>query len=264
MDKKLITYSVIIPIYNQEEYLNTTISSLLCNIRPCDEAILIDDCSTDSSYKILLELAGGLPNFRILKNDVNMGHVETLNRAANLAKNDYLIVIGGDDVLSKDYIAQLNLNIVPSADVCFPPVMFFRFDEEINSPDLSTRNSILNLKQLALSWGSFHGEKYSIIGCVIKRDSFLAVGGFSKEFIVEDHELFLRMAKNGYSLMLIGGSGAYYRFNPNSISKKSILMLQQDIKIIARHITFPFALLCMFRRVISITIVNTKRKFGLN
>lgn len=96
MDKIL----VIIPIYNVEKYLEGAIESVLQQTHKNFELVLIDDCSTDNSYKIAKSYEH-LDNVTVLKNDKNKGCYYTRNRGLELFKDkewDYFTIHDGDDV----------------------------------------------------------------------------------------------------------------------------------------------------------------------
>lgn len=91
---------VIIPIYNVEDYLKGAIESVLQQTHTDFELVLIDDCSTDNSYKIAKSYEH-LDNVTVLKNDKNRGCYYTRNRGLKLFKDrewDYFTVHDGDDI----------------------------------------------------------------------------------------------------------------------------------------------------------------------
>ena len=85
-NKKLL---VIIPIFNVEEYLEGAIESVLQQTFQNFELVLIDDGSTDNSYKIAKSYEH-LDKVTLLKNDINKGCYYTRNKGLELfAKGDF-------------------------------------------------------------------------------------------------------------------------------------------------------------------------------
>lgn len=93
------TLSIIIPVYNKEEYLEEVIKSIFEQSYEDVEVICIDDCSTDNSLNKLKELSRTYSKLIILKNKINMGSGKTRNRGIKKAKGDYILFIDADDYL---------------------------------------------------------------------------------------------------------------------------------------------------------------------
>lgn len=100
-----ILCSVLIPVYNGEKFLEKTIKSCLAQtIVDKVEIIVIDDCSSDSSFEIMQHLASLYSNIMALKNENNSGINKTVNKAASLARGKYLMFLGHDDMLRPNHI----------------------------------------------------------------------------------------------------------------------------------------------------------------
>ncbi len=76
-----ITFSVILPNFNHEHYLNDLISVMLKQAAQPNEIIVIDDGSTDNSVKIVCKLAKKYPIIKLLQNDKNRGVMFSLEKA---------------------------------------------------------------------------------------------------------------------------------------------------------------------------------------
>lgn len=92
--------SVIIPVYNLEDYLHVCINSVLRQSYQDFEIICIDDASTDSSLEILEYFAQKDSRVKILKNDSNKGPGYSRNRGLDIAKGKYISFLDGDDWFS--------------------------------------------------------------------------------------------------------------------------------------------------------------------
>lgn len=91
--------SVIIPVYNVEEYLQECIFSVLNQTYENFEIICIDDCSTDSSFQILKELEKTDDRIKVFKNEVNSSLGFTRNKGLKIAKGKYVLFLDSDDWL---------------------------------------------------------------------------------------------------------------------------------------------------------------------
>ena len=91
--------SVIIPVYNVEDYLHVCLNSILKQTYQDFEVICIDDASTDFSLEILEYFSKKDSRIKVLKNYVNMGLGYSRNKGLNEANGDYLIFLMGNDWL---------------------------------------------------------------------------------------------------------------------------------------------------------------------
>ena len=100
--------SVIVPVYNVERYLRDCLDSLLHQTMPQDEMeiLLINDGSTDNSYKICQEYADLFSVFKLFSKE-NEGLSATRNYGINRAKGKYLMYIDSDDTLALDTVKEV-------------------------------------------------------------------------------------------------------------------------------------------------------------
>ena len=106
--KELI--SVIIPVYNGEEYLKRCIDSVLNQTYKNLEIIVINDGSKDNSKSILDEYEKKYPDIIVHVDQENKGVAKTRNRAINMAKGEYITFCDNDDFFDEDYIETLYKN----------------------------------------------------------------------------------------------------------------------------------------------------------
>jgi glycosyltransferase involved in cell wall biosynthesis len=103
------TVSILIPVYNVEEYLNDCVQSILSQARDCNiEILLLDDCSTDTSREICLELCVLYPDrIRLLSHDQNSGLSAARNSLLEASRGEYLWFIDSDDYLLPGTLQKL-------------------------------------------------------------------------------------------------------------------------------------------------------------
>ena len=102
-------YSVIIPIYNAEKYLNQCISSLLRQNYEEFELILVNDCSTDKSYEICKQYENKDTRVLVLNQETNKGVSAARNRGIDCASGKYILFVDSDDFVTEDYFETLDL-----------------------------------------------------------------------------------------------------------------------------------------------------------
>lgn len=99
--------SVIIPVYNVEQYLKTCIDSVLHQTYRDIEIILVDDGSTDSSGQICKEYANAHPNIRLIQ-QANGGISVARNAALDVAKGEYIYFLDSDDYIAPNALSRLH------------------------------------------------------------------------------------------------------------------------------------------------------------
>ena len=91
--------SIIVPVYNTEEYLEECLNCLVNQTIKNIEIICIDDASTDDSLKILNLYAKSDDRIIVLNNETNIGQSTTRNLAIEKAKGEYITFFDSDDVI---------------------------------------------------------------------------------------------------------------------------------------------------------------------
>ena len=94
--------SVIIPVYNVEDYLHVCLNSVLKQTYQNFEIICFDDASTDSSTEILEYFTQKDSRIKILKNDSNKGPGYSRNKGLEVAQGKYISFLDADDWFSPD------------------------------------------------------------------------------------------------------------------------------------------------------------------
>jgi glycosyltransferase involved in cell wall biosynthesis len=93
-----VTVTVVLPNYNHSQYLRESLGSLLGQIRPADEVIVIDDASTDDSIAVILDVICSTPNAKLIRNTKNSGAVAAMNKGLAVASGDIVFFAAADDV----------------------------------------------------------------------------------------------------------------------------------------------------------------------
>ena len=86
-----------ITCHNAHDTISRAISSALNQEYENFEVLVVDDCSTDGSWKILCEIAKLEPRLKILRHDVNRGYAASLNTIVTNASGLYIAIFDDDD-----------------------------------------------------------------------------------------------------------------------------------------------------------------------
>ena len=109
-------FSVIVPVYNSEKYLATSLDSLLYQDFADVEFLCINDGSTDNSLSILEEYATLDSRFRVV-NKENGGPSSARNLGINLARGKYICFLDSDDYYSENALEILQESIKDDPEV---------------------------------------------------------------------------------------------------------------------------------------------------
>ena len=114
------TISIIIPVFNVEKYVKETLISVKKQSSRPDEVIIINDGSTDDSFRIVKDLSDS-GSWKIFETK-NQGLGLTRNYGKSLAKGDYIYFLDSDDILDHNFIFDMR-NLIK--DYNQPDVILF-------------------------------------------------------------------------------------------------------------------------------------------
>ena len=98
--------SVVMPVYNPGKYLVDAIDSILSQTFSNFEFIIVDDASTDGSWKIIKSFAKKDSRIIAFKNKINLGVSLTSNIAISQARGKYIARMDSDDVSTLDRLQK--------------------------------------------------------------------------------------------------------------------------------------------------------------
>lgn len=124
MQSNIIT---VIPVYNGERFLRQTLESVAAQTVKPDRLIVLDNCSTDSTPKIVREFAGLKCEY--LRNPSNLGLFGNMNRALEFAEQTrHLHILCADDLITPTFFEKL----IPTLESCEGFGLAFCLDERID------------------------------------------------------------------------------------------------------------------------------------
>ena len=109
-------YSVVIPLYNKEHYIASTLRSVLAQTYPDYEVIVVDDGSTDHSLQACKEVRSD--KIRVVQ-QVNQGVSAARNKGIELAAGEYICFLDADDTWYPDYLQNIETIVqkYPQSDI---------------------------------------------------------------------------------------------------------------------------------------------------
>ena len=106
--------SVIIPVFNAEDYIKECLDSVVDQSLGIDniEVIIVNDNSCDSTLDIISQYADKYPSFKLISNKSNLGPGESRNMALKEVSSDYVTYLDADDFISQnayeDALSKIN------------------------------------------------------------------------------------------------------------------------------------------------------------
>ncbi len=137
--------SIIIPIYNVEQYIERCVNSVINQTYRQLEVILVDDCSPDHSFDIakqIVEKSEKSKDLEILylKHETNRGLSAARNTGIKAAKGDYIYLLDSDDEITPLCIEKLISLAQKYPDVNIVQGNTWYNEERFKWLDLSTKN----------------------------------------------------------------------------------------------------------------------------
>lgn len=222
--------SVVMATYNTEKFLAESIQSVLSQTHQDFELIIVNDNSSDSSEEIIRSFAAKDSRIVCLSNHFNMRQSATRNRAIEIAKGDFIVIVDSDDICLSDRIEkQLNhFSDHPECDVLGTSYSIF-FDTKVDECQSVVS---ANIEDIYRGQPLVHNPT-----CMIRRSTFAAHGSFNSKFDdAEDYELWSRWLAQGVVFNNIPDVLYKKRIHEDCVSLKKIkrqLYLMLKINLIA-------------------------------
>ncbi len=138
--------SVIIPVYNTEEYLKECLDSIIEQTLKNLEIIIVNDGSTDNSKEICEEYASKDNRIKIIYQK-NQGAAIARNKGIAMAKGEYLYFLDSDDYIAADMLEKmLNKIEQEQADICICKYYDVNANKKISLSEISLRTQLIPKK----------------------------------------------------------------------------------------------------------------------
>ncbi len=165
--------SIIVPVYNVEEYIGRCVESLLCQTYTNIEILLVNDGSIDNSLVICKEFESKYPNVIKVLNQENKGQSSARNYGLRNATGEFIGFVDSDDWVEKDMYEHL-FHILKKFDADVSQIeliMSNRFPLEVKNPQeklvLYKGKDIL---QYFMNITTTTTGSYSVCRCLFKKD----------------------------------------------------------------------------------------------
>ncbi len=152
------TISIITPAYNCEKYLEEAVDSVLAQTLQDWEMLIIDDCSSDNTYRCMQKLAQKDNRIRIFRNKHNVGAAATRNYGIQEAQSQWIAFLDSDDLWRKEKLEKQMaiLDKHPEASFLFTGSAFIEDDgmtiaHTLHVPEKVNRKKLLKQNVISCS-----------------------------------------------------------------------------------------------------------------
>lgn len=216
--------SIIMPSYNSEKFISTTIESVLNQTHQNWEMLIVDDVSSDNSNDIIADYMKKDNRIKLIKLDKNSGPAIARNRAIEEAKGRYIAFLDSDDLWSPDKLSK-QISFMQEHDVSLSYTGYYRMEEEsgeiidqINVPNKVDYSELL---------------KQNIIGCLTAIYDTQKIGKVYMPDILrrQDFGLWLKILKQVPYAYGLDNPLAYYRVRKTSVSSNKLIASKYNWKL---------------------------------
>lgn len=137
--------SVVIPVYNVEDYLEDCLNSIVNQTLRDIEIICINDGSTDNSLDILHKFGENDDRFKIISQE-NQGHAVATNKGIQMANGEYLYLMDSDDIVKLNALED-SYNLCTSKNLdflIFKAMNFYELENEFYESEMYSMQKLYN------------------------------------------------------------------------------------------------------------------------
>ena len=229
-------FSVIIPVHNAERTIVAAVQSVRAQSFKDFEIILIDDGSSDDSVRAMLPFAGNDHRVRLFSKNQE-GVSVTRNFGAQLARGELIAFLDADDCWRPNKLLQHDRlhGIYQGIEASFAKIAFRSEREDGTLADPLTYSTV-QVDPLRLDAVLSENPVCTTSNMVIKRETFLAMGGFQDGMNhAEDQEFLARFVDQGRKIAGIDQCLVDYRLSPDGLSCDYEAMLAGWRKLAAKY-----------------------------
>ena len=219
--------SIIIPVFNSENWIDSTIRSALSQTWKNKEIIIIDDGSTDNSFEIIKHYENS--NVKIIKQE-NKGASAARNLGLDYAQGDYIQWLDSDDILAPDKISTQ----LENCEFKFDPKTLLSsawgyFYHRLKSVKLNQTPLWKDL--YPIDWIKLHiNSQYFMADCswLVSRELTTLAGKWNEDLSYnDDGEYFCRVISKCESIKFEEDALSYYRKGNLESLSRSISVSQK-------------------------------------
>lgn len=231
LNKNIPLVSIIIPLYNAEVFIAQTIQSVLDQTFMDWELIIVDDCSTDRSTKIVNQFAAADSRITLIESAINFGGpAKPRNIGIENARGEYIAFLDADDIWLPEKLEK-QLEFIRTNNLNFSSCYCTLIDEQCKEVPLGWKSTLIYKMFSKKTTCDVIKNNFILTSSVIIAKELLLDFNENKDYIaVEDFDLWLRILVEQKSAYRYQDENLIqYRLVNNSISERTN-ELRQELK----------------------------------
>ncbi len=222
--------SVIIPVFNRQDYVAETIESVINQTYNNIEIVIINDGSTDNSEEIIRSFAAHYPKKINLINQQNQGQVKARNNGLKVARGEFIAFLDSDDVWLPEKIEKQIHLFENEVGLVYSGVQYIDALGKVIGGELCDQSIRGSVYEKLLVKNRMTGGTV-----VVKNEALKKVGLFDETLkAAENWDLWIRIAKF-YELDFVDETLLKYRKHSDNMSGNNNLMLDATYNILEKH-----------------------------
>jgi len=211
-------FTIILPVRNGGEYLKECVKSILAQTYKNFDVAILENESTDGSAKWLESLRDS--RIKIYPSTSDLSIQDNWARALTIPRQEFITFIGHDDLLTPDFLVEMNQLIEDDLNASLYQTDFHIIDQSgkiINTSKIAKHETLDEMLR-----GFLTLQRQSFSGCVMRRNDYDKVGGFPNysRLLWADIVLWLRLASISHAVA-ISKPCFLLRVHPNSTGVSS-------------------------------------------
>ena len=224
--------SIIIPVYNTEEYLPKCLESAINQSFQDIEIIVVDDCSLGNCKEIVESYQKKDNRIVYLKNDINRGTYHTRENGTKHAQGEYILYVDSDDSADIDLLRNTHKTLLENPDLILYDTISVKASGEEKAIWTNKGNKNYSHNELFLSFCDRSFTSWATCGKILKRS--LAIDVYKKLDIKdrlttgEDLLFFFIYAYFCDKTIYAPYKGYYYNLTNESINRLEYTLLRTE------------------------------------
>lgn len=221
--------SIILPVYNVQEYLEECLDSILNQSYKDYELIIVDDGSMDNSLEIIKRYSNKFKNFKFISQD-NKGVSEARNIALKNAEGEYILFVDSDDFLEKEMLEKIiSAALSTKADIVISNYYLFydennyiKFIKDMPKFHLYESFEVIDMMLNNIIQGQLWNKLFK--NTLLKNNDFF----FEKGRYIQDIFPVFKVVNNASKITYIDDALYFYRQRESSTVHKKNKKLTED------------------------------------
>ena len=238
-DDRNLKLTIVVPIYNALSDVKNCLTSLLeANLLKQTKVILMDDCSNKETQNYLQKFTNKHSNFKLCRNNQNLGFIKNCNKGIDLAKGDIVVLLNSDTKVPLGFDKRVLQCFKSDKNIALASPLsihsgFFKIPEnkkyQLPQIDKIVQKTSENKYPMITPEGFCYALRKEVTDKIGKLDEIFGMG------YCEEDDLDMRALLYGYRTVLIDNLIVYHKRHASFSSEKRKEILEQNQKIFRRR-----------------------------